>query len=113
MQPPRTPWAANVERRLHDLSGAGAQCWIEDQVPVDGKQEDNQLLCTPESLVGQPERFATGVHSGMGVVVPVSGPLGASGFWDETPDAHGRRWAVGGLLVALAAVAGAVWLGVE
>jgi hypothetical protein len=110
--PPNTPWAGSVRQRLHDLSGAGAQCWIEDQVPVDGKEQDNQLLCTPESLAGQPERFAAGVHRGMGVVIPVD-PLGASGLWDETTDARDRRWALGGILVALAAVAGAAWLGLD
>ena len=36
--------------------------------------------------------------------------LGAAGVWEEPQVVHERRWAVGGLLVALAAIAGAIYL---
>ena len=110
MEVPRTTRAEPTLRALHDLSGKGAQCWVEDNLDVQGARQDNVLLCTPESLRGQPVRLAEGVHQGMGVVVPVSAPTGpamaAAGFV-ATPDA---KLLVAALVASLGALAGAIYL---
>lgn len=98
-----------VERKVKALERDGAQCWIENAVPLPDGVLDDVVLCDPATLKHPPEAI---VHRGWGAFVRSGGErkrnaVGAAAQ-NESEPFWPPRWlpqaAVGGVLVALGAL---------